>query len=390
MATSETMPGDADGLLKTPLSLERAAEVRAKKAAAVARQAAVAEDIKKANAAARAAYEAEPKTPAATPVVKPRVRRGPRPAPPIPDGASSGEGLQRAAANASKSAMDDADELESEDDEEIDEDEENDAPDDAEVSPDANADALPTAMKTFLVNRAEEIREKARSSAAVAEYLKPYLDQLARVEKDITPFPPNAVLPWPEIESAVMEPGSAESFREVAERYGIKYQYLMALAKGRRWRARRAILQELAARRSTALALADHTALMTGTSATAVSDPLAREEEVLVKMVEDCIRVFDASLKAGHVRFKSARDIDTLMRLLQFLKGKAERIEERRHALSPEMLEGVAAKVMKRLRWSPELAGVVTDVDFTEVKTEAAQPETPADEPATADPAVTS
>jgi hypothetical protein len=72
-------------------------------------------------------------------------------------------------------------------------------------------------------------------------------------------------------------------------------------------------------------------------------------------------------MHAGIVEFKNARDIDILVRLMHFVEGKADKIEEKRHRITVEDLQKVAAVSAKRHNWSPEMAGVVSDAEFTVV-----------------------
>ncbi len=233
----------------------------------------------------------------------------------------------------------------------------------AEIMAMEGSTSLGAALQRF-VNKHELTTGEPASIAATAEYLRPFLQRLDKVERGLPEFPPNSSLPWSEMESIVLDVEDNRSMRQIAQAYGLDPTHVYEMSRERKWKARRAILRELHARASTVRALAGHTALLAGHGGDPKLTELQQEEQ-LCGLVESCIVVFREALKDGQVQFRSARDLDVLARLMAFLKGRADHITETRNRISPEELEAIAAKVAKRTKFSAADVGIVTDAQFT-------------------------
>ncbi|HET6494971.1 MAG TPA: hypothetical protein VFH61_06365 [Thermoleophilia bacterium] len=232
---------------------------------------------------------------------------------------------------------------------------------------DAESGSLGAALASFIKKLGDERGDVAPDhSVAVAEYLSPYLDRLAKTERGLIPFGPQSTLPWHDIEATVLDVNDNRSLKSIAGAEGVSTELMYEMSKKRKWKPRRAILQELHARRTTVMALSDTTQILAGKkpgSELSIKD--LKDETQFKEIVGECISVFRECMKAGIVEFKSAKDIDVLIRLMHFVEGKADKIEERRHRITVEDLQKIAAVSAKRHNWSPEMAGVVSDADFT-------------------------
>jgi hypothetical protein len=103
----------------------------------------------------------------------------------------------------------------------------------------------------------------------------------------------------------------------------------------------------------------------------------ADQELRLLQMADNALKVWDEALKSGQIVFRSAKDLDTLVRLVAFIQGRAERIVEQRHRVTPEDYERIVRAVARRHSYTPERIGLVRDAEFTEV----APSRAPADAP---------
>jgi hypothetical protein len=198
----------------------------------------------------------------------------------------------------------------------------------------------------------------------VAEYLRPYLKRLTALERSLYEFPANATIPWAEIENEVLDPTSPENIREVGDRYGVEKKALYDMSRKRKWTKRRAVVMELHSRQTTARALASSSHAMVGGSGRPDETIIEQEEEML-GLVKECIGQIKNSLAAGLIPFRSAGDVDKIVRLLLVVQGKADSIRENRNSLSAADLERIAAKVGKNLKVDAAMAGlVVQEADF--------------------------
>ena len=195
-------------------------------------------------------------------------------------------------------------------------------------------------------------------SGAVAEYLKPYLKKLNALEMSIKEFPMNTSIPWADIESDVLDPTSPENIREVGERYGVERKALYDMSKKRKWTRRRAIVMELHSRSSTVKSMASISHAMVGGN----GDPQAsvvNEEELLVGLVNECLNQINVALASGLIPFRSAGDVDKIVRLLLHVQGKVDDTQQERETMTPAMMETIAAKVAKNLKVDAAMAGLV-------------------------------
>lgn len=221
---------------------------------------------------------------------------------------------------------------------------------------------------------------RGEQSAAVADYLKPYLKRLASLERALPTFPDNALTPWADIESDVLDPTNPETIREVALRYGTDPKHAYLMSRRRKWTKRRAVIMELHARNSTAKALASTTNILAGGDG--VSRSLVEDEEEMVGLVRDCLAGFREAMNGGLIPFRSTGDLDKLIRLMHFVKGRADSIHENRNRIEPKDLEAIASKVARTLRLDSVLSGVVRDAEFEVQSADAAaKPVTNRDRP---------
>lgn len=231
---------------------------------------------------------------------------------------------------------------------------------------DAESGSLGAALSRFIEHHGPDADKIGDGEAAVvADFLRPYVDRLKKLERNLPEFPAQSDLPWWDVESAVLDVNEPRTINKIGESFGLDRHRIYEMSKKRKWKERRAVLQELQARKSTMAALAQPTQIITGNGKSLSKDSKEdAEEKKFVSLVEDCISVFNEALKNGMIRMTSTRDLDTLMRLLHFLKGKAEKIEERRHRVTPDQFKEIVAEVAKQVRWSPAAAGVVLDADY--------------------------
>ena len=201
-------------------------------------------------------------------------------------------------------------------------------------------------------------------AAVVADFLQPYVERLKKLERRLPDFPETSDLPWWEVESAVLDISDPRTINKVGVAFGIDRHRMYEMSKKRKWKDRRKVLQELRSRKSTMKALAEPVQIISGNGTSLQAKGPDAEDRKFVKLVEDCITVFTEGMKQGMVEFKTARDLDTLMRLMHFLEGKADKIEEQRTRVSPAQFKEIVAEVVKQTRFSPAAAGVVVDADY--------------------------
>ena len=230
---------------------------------------------------------------------------------------------------------------------------------------DKKSGSLASALDDFITKHGADADDVGDGEAQiVAEFLRPYVERLKKLERNLPPFPDQSDFPWWDVESAVLDVSDPRTINKVGVSFGIDRHRIYSMSKHRRWKQRREVLQELRARKSTMAALAEPVQIISGNGQSLAATGQDAEEAEFVGLVESCIKVFTAGLKNGMVRFTSARDLDTLMRLMHFLKGKAEKIEEQRHRISPSQFRQIVAEVAAATRFSPRMAGVVVDASY--------------------------
>ena len=106
------------------------------------------------------------------------------------------------------------------------------------------------------------------------------------------------------------------------------------------------------------------------------TDALAVGEARLLAMIDDFLLKFEEALREGRVRTDSAADVNTLVRLKQYIQGGADSRTEVRSILSLEALQERYAKAQRDLESAtPAMTGVVISVR-PEPSTETEQAET--------------
>lgn len=198
----------------------------------------------------------------------------------------------------------------------------------------------------------------------VANFLRPYVENLKKLERHLPEFPDASDIPWCDVESAVLDPSDPRTVAKIATQFNIDRHRAYEMSKKRKWKERRAVLRQLRARKTTMKALAEPVQIISGNGKSIAATGQDAEEKQFVTLVENCISVFTEALNDGLVRFTSARDLDTLMRLMHFLKGKADKIAEQRHRVTPAQFREIVAEVVAQTRFSPRMAGVVLDADY--------------------------
>jgi hypothetical protein len=195
-------------------------------------------------------------------------------------------------------------------------------------------------------------------ASAAALYLKEYIETLHNLERGLPPLPSNPDSgPWSLVERDALDVVANEPFKRIGERYGVNEASMYTWSRKRRWKQRRALLLELQARQSTAEALIKHAhAVPAKANKKKKSD--REEADELQDLVRRCITVFEKAMENGQVQFKSARDMETLIKLLGWLQGRADKIVEHQHHITVGDLEKVLTQVVKRMKFTPEMAGV--------------------------------
>lgn len=93
------------------------------------------------------------------------------------------------------------------------------------------------------------------------------------------------------------------------------------------------------------------------------SDAMAVGEARLLAMIDDFLLKFEEALKEGRVRTDSAADVNTFVRLKQFIQGGADSRQEVRSILSLEALQERYARARRESEGAtPAMAGVIIDV----------------------------
>lgn len=236
----------------------------------------------------------------------------------------------------------------------------------------ARAGSFSASLYEFLKQHGSDFTEEPdqpKDATPAVLYLREYLETLANLERGLPPLPsmPDSG-PWSLIESAALDVVANEPFKQIAARFGVNEKSMYQWSGKRRWKQRRALLLELQARQTSAAALVEYGNLagtptkgeLTGSGQSEVD-----EAKELQNLVRRSIAVFEKALENGQVQFKSARDMETLIKLLGWLQGRADKIIEHQHVVTIEDLETTIARVTKRMRFTPEMAGVVREGEFT-------------------------
>lgn len=129
------------------------------------------------------------------------------------------------------------------------------------------------------------------------------------------------------------------SYRELAERFGCAHSLIAEFSKKNQCRRRR----EEARARATAQADAKLVELRATTMA------MSRDDEL--RIVDACIARFEKALAEERIQLSSASDINTLLRLKEYLQGGADSRSEVQTHIS---LEGLQARHQQQLRAARE------------------------------------
>lgn len=233
-------------------------------------------------------------------------------------------------------------------------------------TPSAPTDSFAAILAKFASDNGAPMEPADADPSAAAVYMKPILDRLAEIERNLPAFPPKAqgAVAWHVIESEVLDPRSRASIREIGRRHGVSHNSTVNMGKARRWMDRRAAILEIQARKSTVVAL-----LETGTEIGPARRRGYREksDRRYIDLVDRALQVIEHQLKVNPTKPLPARDLDILIRLAKYLRGEADKIVERRDRITPADLERRARKIAKSMHVDAALAGLVQDADFTVV-----------------------
>lgn len=217
--------------------------------------------------------------------------------------------------------------------------------------------SMASALQRLIERRGVETGNPDAVTAA-AEYLRPYIERLQIAERGLPPFPENSNINWSLVEFEVLDVEANQSMASIAKRFGITTDQIYGMSRKRRWKARRSILEELQARFSAARILAKQSAVIQGEAR-----PQPSEEdiqEVFYEILRTNVQVYREMLNEGKIKISGPKDLDTLARLAAFLEGRAERITEERHRISPDILEAMLLRVGEKLNLSAEDIGLVS------------------------------
>lgn len=129
------------------------------------------------------------------------------------------------------------------------------------------------------------------------------------------------------------------SYREIAERFGCAHSLIAEFSKKNQCRRRR----EEARARATAQADAKLVELRATTMA------MSRDDEL--RIVDACIARFEKTLAEERIQLSSASDINTLLRLKEYLQGGADSRSEVQTSIS---LEGLQTRHQQQIRAARE------------------------------------
>ena len=80
------------------------------------------------------------------------------------------------------------------------------------------------------------------------------VEELRRIEAEIPPFP-EVGLPWWLVEDDVLDVRSHDTRKQIMERWGVGHSQFHVIRRNRKWNERRAVLEQLMARRAAKRAL---------------------------------------------------------------------------------------------------------------------------------------
>ncbi|GAB4214807.1 MAG: hypothetical protein OHK0013_39790 [Sandaracinaceae bacterium] len=155
------------------------------------------------------------------------------------------------------------------------------------------------------------------------------------------------------------------TYRALAERFGVAPSVIASYAKSRNCLKRRE-------QTATRVAVRTEEKLID-----LRAEALAVGEDRLVQMIDEFLLNFEKALKEGRVRADNPTDVNTLVRLKQFVLGGADSRQEVRNILSLEALQERYARTMRELRdATPAMGGVIDARAAPVVETERAESNT--------------
>ena len=153
--------------------------------------------------------------------------------------------------------------------------------------------------------------------------------------------------------------------RQLAERYGVAPSVIASYAKSHNCMRRREETK-------TRIALRAEDKLIEKRA-----EALAVGKDDVVRMIDGFLLSFEKALQEGRVRSDNPTDVNTLVRLKEFILGGADSRQEIHAALSLESLQQRYARMLRDQREAtPELSGVIDVRGVTAEETEQAKPNT--------------
>lgn len=137
------------------------------------------------------------------------------------------------------------------------------------------------------------------------------------------------------------------TYRELAERYGVAVSYVAAYVKSHNCLRRRDEAK-------TRLALRVEDKLIEKRA-----EAMAVGKDDVVRLIDEFLLGFERALKEGRVRQDNPTDVNTFVRLKEFILGGADSRQELHAALSLESIQQRYARMLQDRRDDPALTGMV-------------------------------
>lgn len=155
------------------------------------------------------------------------------------------------------------------------------------------------------------------------------------------------------------------TYRALAERFGVAASVIAGYAKSRNCLKRRA-------QTATRVAVRTEEKLID-----LRAEALAVGEDRLVSMIDDFLLKFEAALKEGRVRADNPTDVNTLVRLKQFVLGGADSRSEIRSTIALESIQERHGRMLRAMHdATPAMAGVIEVRGEVVRETERGEPNT--------------
>lgn len=137
------------------------------------------------------------------------------------------------------------------------------------------------------------------------------------------------------------------TYRELADRYGVAVSYIAAYVKSHNCLRRREDAR-------TRLALRVEDKLIEKRA-----EAIAVGKDDVVRLIDEFLLGFEKALKEGRVRSDNPTDVNTFVRLKEFILGGADSRQELHAALSLESIQQRYARMLQDHRDDPALTGMV-------------------------------